>query len=99
MFNKDMLEKLQFLKQEAEESKKRLEEIEISEEAGGGLIRVVINGNRKIKAVEINADLHSMEKADLEDLLVVALSRAMDRVNALNESEVMSSARSIFPGM
>ncbi len=99
MFNKDMLDKLQDLKHQAEESKSRLESIEVAEDAGGGLVRVVINGNRKIKSVEINAELNTLEKDDLEDLLVVALGRALDKVNEINEKEVMNSAQSLFPGM
>lgn len=99
MFNKEMLDKLAVLKNEAEESKARLESIEISEDAGGGLVRVTMNGNRKLKGIEINADLSSIDKSDLEDLLSVAFGRAIERVNELNESEVMSSARSLFPGM
>jgi hypothetical protein len=98
MFNQDMLHKLEGLKQEAEESKLRLEAMEISEEAGGGLVRITLNGNRKVKSLEINADLKSLDKSDLEDLIVVALERALDRANAVNESEVMSSARALFPG-
>lgn len=99
MFNKEMLDKLAHLKNEAEESKARLETITISEDAGGGLVRVTLNGNRKLIGIDINADLSSIEKSDLEDLLSVAFGRAMDRVNEINESEVMSSARSLFPGM
>lgn len=98
MFNQDMLTKLEGLKHEAEESRQRLEAMEICEEAGGGLVRIVLNGNRKIKSLEINADIKALDKSDLEDLIVVALARALDRVNAINESEVMSSARSLFPG-
>lgn len=98
MFNQDMINKLEGLKQEAEESKLRLEATEICEEAGGGLVRIVLNGNRKIKSLEINADLRNLEKSDLEDLIVVAFERALDRANALNESEVISSARNLFPG-
>jgi len=94
-----MLDKLQDLKHQAEESKSRLESIEVAEDAGGGLVRVVINGNRKIKSVEINAELNTLEKDDLEDLLVVALGRALDKVNEINEKEVMNSAQSLFPGM
>lgn len=94
-----MLNKLQDMKQQADESKDRLEEMEVSEEAGDGLVRVVLNGNRKILSVDINAELDTLEKEDLEDLLVVALSKAMDKVNEINEKEVMSSAQSLFPGM
>lgn len=99
MFNSDMIEKLQGLKQQAEESKARLDDIHIEEEAGGGLIRVVMNGNRKLESLTINADLASIDKEDLEDLLSVAISRVLDKVNEVNEKEVMSSAKSLFPGM
>lgn len=99
MFNKDMLNKLQDLKHQTEESKNRLEAIEVSEEAGGGLVRVVINGNRKIKSIDINTELNTLEKGDLEDLLMVAFDRALVKVNEINEKEVMSSAQSLFPGM
>lgn len=94
-----MLGKIQHLKQQAEDSKKKLEEMKISEESGGGLIRVSMNGNRKLTAVEVNADLSSIDKEDLEDLLMVAFDRALNKVNEINEKEVMSSAQSLFPGM
>ena len=99
MFNKDMIEKLQNLKQQADESKDRLESIEITEDAGGGLVQVTLNGNRKLKGISINTELSNIDKSDLEDLLVVAFNRAMERVNEINEKEVMSSAQSLFPGM
>ena len=99
MFNKDMLEKLQSLKQQADESKNRLEILEVSEESGGGLVCVTMNGNRKLKSVQINADLKTIDKEDLEDLLTVALSRILEKVNDLNEKEVMSSTKSLLPGM
>lgn len=99
MLNNDLLSKLQNLKQQSEDSKTRLAEIEISEDAGNGLVRISMNGNRELKSVEINADLSQFEKDDLEDLICVAFNRVLDKVNALNEQEVMSSAQSIFSGM
>lgn len=99
MFNKEMLSKLQEMKSQADESKNRLADIKISEESGGGLVRITMDGNRNIESIEINADLKSLEKEDLEDLLVVAMKRTMDKVNAINEQEVMASAQNLFPGM
>lgn len=40
-----------------------------------------------------------METEDLEDLLSVALKRALDKANEINEKEVMSSAKNMFPGI
>lgn len=94
-----MLNKLQDLKKQADESKSRLDAITITEDAGGGLVRITMNGNRKLKSLEINADLNSIDKEDLEDLISVALEKVLDKVNEMNEQEVMSSAQSLFPGM
>ena len=84
------------MKAEAEASKQRLEQRSVSEESGGGLVRVTMNGNRKLTGLEINADVTSIDKEDLEDLITVALTRALEKVNELNEQEVMLSAQSLF---
>lgn len=94
-----MLNKLSDLKRQSEESKDRLENLVITEDAGGGLIQVSMNGNRKLKSIKINSDVSSMENEDLEDLLTVAFNRVLEKVNEVNEKEVMSSAQSLFPGM
>ncbi len=99
MLNTDLINKLQDLKRQSEDSNTRLTEIEIAEESGNGLIRVSMNGNRELKSVEINADLSQFEKEDLEDLMCVAFNRALDKVNELNEKEVMSSAHSLLSGI
>jgi len=94
-----MMQKLQSLKQQAEESKNKLSQTVITEEAGGRLVEITMNGNRELQSLKINADLATMDKEDLEDLVSVALKRVLDKVNAINEQEVMSSAQSLFPGM
>ncbi len=99
MFNPEMMQKLQSLKQQAEESKNKLSQTVITEEAGGRLVEITMNGNRELQSLKINADLATMDKEDLEDLVSVALKRVLDKVNAINEQEVMSSAQSLFPGM
>lgn len=99
MFSPEILEKLKHLKQQSEESKEKLNNTLITEDAGGGLVRITLNGNRELKGLEINASLSDVDKTDLEDLLTVAFNRALDKINVLNEQEVMSSARNLFPDM
>lgn len=96
MFNPEMLAKMQDLKQKADESKSKLGQQVITEEAGGGLIRVSMNGNRMLTNLEINADLSSIEKEDLEDLLSVAIKRTLERIESIQEQEMMTSAQSLF---
>lgn len=87
------------MKKIAEESKDRLEKIIVEGESGSGLVVVSMNGNRVVKAVKVNTDIKTMDNEDLEDLLCVAFQRVMDKVNMLNEQEVMASTKNLFPGM
>lgn len=91
-----MLAKMQELKSKVEESKSKLDEQIITEEAGGGLVRVSMNGNRMLTNLEINTDLQSIDKSDLEDLLSVAIKRTLEKIESLQEQEMASSAQSLF---
>jgi len=46
-----MFDKLQQAQQKSEEIKRKLDSIEVEGEAGNGLVKVVANANRKIKAM------------------------------------------------
>ncbi len=92
---KDMLEKMQ---KSLEESKERLSNIKVIGEAASGLVKVELDGNRKLTSLEINADLKVIDKEDLEDFLALALENALNQANAINESEVSNSARQFLPG-
>ena len=87
------------MKQMADESKLKLDNLVVEGESGSGLVVISLSGNRELKSIKINADIKLMETEDLEDLLSVALKRAMDKANELNEKEVMASAKNMFPGM
>lgn len=94
-----MLDKLNAMKGLAEESRKRLDTIVVEGESGGGLVRIELTGNRNFKSISINTDHTQMSKEDLEDLFSVALERALENANKINEQEVMSSAKNMFPGL
>jgi len=95
----DLMAKLMAMKELAEKSKEKLDNVLIEGEAGGGLVVITMNGNRIVKSIKINTDLKLMEAEDLEDLISVAMQRVLEKVNAINEQEVMSSSKNLFPGM
>ncbi len=99
MFGGDMMQKLQQMQQQAEQTKERLSQFKITGEAGGNLVYVEMNGNRKLEKITINTALEGMDKEDLEDLLVVAFNRAMEQVEKIQEQEMTASAKGLFPGM
>ena len=97
MFGFNQEELLKKFQEAAEESKKKLSETVVIGESGGGLIRIELDGNRNFKSFTLNTSLEHMEKEDLEDLLSVAFSRALEEANKLNDNEMSKSALNFLP--
>ncbi len=92
--NNELFKKMQ---EAVELSKNKLESLSVVGEAAGGLVRIELNGNRKLKSLEINASLKDIEKEDLEDFISIALDRALEQANEINEKEMSNSATSFLP--
>jgi DNA-binding protein YbaB len=99
MFNADFLKEFGDIKNKIENNKIKVAETDIEAEAGGNLIQITMSGDRKLKALKINTDLSSMDVEDLEDLLSVALKRALDEANELNERLVGNATNELFPNI
>jgi DNA-binding YbaB/EbfC family protein len=97
MFGNNQQDMLLKMQQAMEESKQKLDQIKVSGDAGGGLIRVEFNGNRKLTNLEINTSLQDIDKEDLEDLLSVAIAKALAEVEIVNERTMSSSAMNFLP--
>ena len=76
MFGGDMMQKLQEMQKQMEESKKKLDTIKV-EEIIEGKLKIVANGNRKIESIEI-INHQEMEQEELEDYLIMAMNRVME---------------------
>ena len=75
MFNNELLEKLQKIKSEAENSKLRLEREIIEEVSTNEEVRIKMRGNRTVQSIEINSDLSHLDKEELEDILLVTFKK------------------------
>lgn len=94
----NMLEQLQSLKEKMDESRQRLDEMTVEGEAGSGTVKVKMNGNRVVKHICIDPLLMESDKEEIEDLLTIALNRALEKANKINEAEMQQSAQSFLPG-
>jgi len=96
----DMMAKLQQMQAAAEESKKKLETINVQGKTPDGKIRFVMDGNRKLKEVTFVDEtiLHIENKEEIEDMLVVAFNRALAEAEIVNEEEMKNSASGLLPG-
>jgi DNA-binding YbaB/EbfC family protein len=98
MFGNNMMEKLQEMQKQAEESKQRLDKISVIGEAENGKVQIEITGNRKVKSIRVDATLVN-DKEQLEDVLLVAMNRAIEQADKVNEAEMRSAAMNFMPNM
>jgi hypothetical protein len=95
-----MFGKLGEAKKMAEEMKIKLAAISVEGTSENGKIKVRANGNKEILAVEIAPELMNIDKKEeLEDLLVIAIARAMEQANAVSEAEMKAMMGSMMPGL
>jgi DNA-binding protein YbaB len=93
-----MLDKLENIKKQTEESNKRLLQMSVTEKSENSEVSISMNGHRTLTEFNLNESYKDLPKDDLEDLIYLTFNKALDRVNKINEEEVMSSAKSLFPG-
>jgi DNA-binding YbaB/EbfC family protein len=92
-----MFDKLFEAQQKAGEVKKRLDGITVSGSAEGGKITVTANGNKVIQSININEDLFKAgDKEELEELLLVAINKALEQAENVSQSEMAALTKNMF---
>ena len=67
-------------------------------EAGAGLVKVLINGNKKLVKIDIDHDLMKIEdKEMLQDLLVAATNKAMDAIEDKIKEHLQTATQGMIP--
>jgi DNA-binding protein YbaB len=90
----DQMKQLMEIKQKMEETKKRLEAMELIAE--NDYVKVTANGNRKIKDVTI---LKTDDKVLLEGKLQSAVNEALEKADAVMQSEMLGATKGMLPDM
>lgn len=94
-----LVQQAQKMQEEMERAKKELEQLEVTGEAGGGLVRVTMDGRHAAKKVAVDPSL--LEDLEmLEDILTAAINDAVNRLAEANEQRMsdLTSGLSLPPG-
>ena len=89
----NIIKQAQEMKVNMEKAKKKLLETEVIGQSGGGMVKVIMNGNHEVNRVEINENLMKDDKEMFEDLVAVAINDANRRVEKITQ-ERMSNVTS-----
>lgn len=82
-----LMKQAQLMQQQALKAKQEVEEAEVEGESAGGLIKVVLSGDKKPISVSISEDAMD-DKEMLEDLILVALKDASDKADKLKDEKM-----------
>jgi DNA-binding YbaB/EbfC family protein len=95
-----MFDKLMEAQQKAGEVKKRLDGITVTGTSEGGKITVTANGNKVVQAVTIDEEFYKgADKEELEELLVVAINKAIEQAENLSQSEMAAMTQAMLGSM
>lgn len=101
MFNlSDMMGKFQDMQSRLKEVKEQLEDVLVESEAGGGMVRVTANANRKVLKIDIDPDVIDKEDPEMmTDLITAAVNKALDKAEARGREELESATKGILPNI
>ena len=84
-----LLQQAQKMQKELAKTQEKLEEFEADGSAGGGAVRVKVNGKYVVTLLEINPELISVDNKDvLEESIQLAVNEALAKVRQNFESQM-----------
>ena len=93
-----MMGKLKETQQKVEATKKRLDTVTLKESSPEDLVQVVITANRLVKEIKIDNSLLT-DKDQLEDYLILAVNKAIEKATQVNEAELAAVAKEGMPNI
>jgi len=94
----DMLRQVQKLQQDMQKAQGELANKTVTADAGGGIIKAVASGNKKIVSIEIDKQvINPEEKEFLEDLVVAAVNKALEAAEKMSEDEMGKLTKGMLP--
>ncbi len=101
MFNLgDMMGKFKEMQDRMKVAKEALDDIIVESEAGGGMVRVRANANRKVLKITIDPDI--IDKDDPEimaDLIAAAINKALDQAEVRGRDELQKATQGMMPNI
>lgn len=96
-----MIKQAQKMQEDMETLRAELDEREYDIAAGGGAVKIKINGKLEVKTIDIQPEIVDPDDIEtLSDIMVAAMNEAIKKVNETNESEMAKVTGSLnLPGM
>jgi DNA-binding YbaB/EbfC family protein len=92
----NLMKQAQQMQANMEKAQKELANMEVTGQAGGGMVKIIITGKHDVKRVSIEDALFEDDKEMLEDLIAAAVNDAVRQVEKTSQERM---AGMLPPGM
>jgi DNA-binding YbaB/EbfC family protein len=94
----NMMKQVQKMQAEMAKTQAELENKIISEESGGGMVKATVNGKKELISLSIDESvLKDNDKEMIEDLVVAAVNKALQKAGKMVEDEMSSLTKGMLP--
>jgi len=96
-----LMKQAQKMQEDMQKAQAELATMEVEGQAGGGMVKVTMNGRHEIRRVNIDDSLMSDDKDMLEDLIAAAVNDAVRKVEQQSSDKMsgLTAGMNLPPGM
>ena len=97
----NLMKQAQQMQENLQRAQEQIAQMEVTGEAGAGMVKVVMTGRHDVKRVIIDPALMHEDKSMLEDLLAAAVNDAVRRVEQMSKEKLsgLTAGMQFPPGM
>jgi DNA-binding YbaB/EbfC family protein len=96
----NLMQQAQRMQEEMKRAQEELAQAEVTGEAGGGLVKVVMNGRHEVRRVSIDPQSFADDPDMTEDLVAAAINDAVNRIARLTQERLgnVTAGMNLPPG-
>ena len=96
----NLMKQAQQMQEQMQKAQQELADMEVTGEAGGGMVKVTMTGRHDVRRVSIDPSLLGDDREMLEDLVAAAMNDAVHKVEAGTQDKFsgMASGLNLPPG-
>lgn len=97
----NLMKQAQKMQEDMQRAQEEIANMEIEGQSGGGLVKVVMNGQHELRKVSIDDSLVGDDKDMLEDLVAAAVNDAAHKLAEASKSKLsgLTNGMELPPGM
>jgi DNA-binding YbaB/EbfC family protein len=96
----NLMKQVQQMQERVAKVQAELEQKTVTADAGGGMVKATANGKQQLVKIEIEKEVvNPEEKEMLEDLVVAAANKALEKAAAMAQEEMQKATSGMLPNI